>query len=510
MFYKTQIEPDLRGGLNGNPVITADCIKYLMAFRNKLDHEDVRSSVSILVSLLQHPSIVVHSYAAAALNKLMMVKDETTNVPVLTTHQLESPAAMFSALCAAMSHEGSQENEFVMSVIMRSLCIFDSACMPVMNDLVSFLQAKLDKAIKQPKKPIFNHYLIESFALCIKIVCSNNAQFVNHFESMLFPIFEVVLLQNIEDFQPYAFQIFSLLLEYNPPETITENYVQLFPFLVNINLWEIDANIPGLVRLLLCYLEKSSGDIILNHLDSLIQIFYKLNRSRAMDTFAFTLISAIIIYLPRPSTQKYIKQIFFAIFQRLTKPAMKTSKYLKGFIYFVSNLMICYPPDDIISAVDSIQPDIFKMIVESAILNYLPSIAAESEKKMCLIGMTKLLTQSEHMIRGGYSYLWKGVMSKTIELMSAYRGDGGELWESNLRFSDMDDCKERATALNQLIFVKRKVADPTNGAVPDIRMFMAQQFTEMMQNQAESTRVLLSSLNADDQNSLKMTLNLSF
>jgi exportin-2 (importin alpha re-exporter) len=100
-----------------------------MTFRNHLPREAILSSVRPLVELLRSPSLVVHSYAANALDKIFILKTTATENGGTVT----PPAALVKAedlagleqpllvnLFGAMSMPGSEENEYVMKAIMRS------------------------------------------------------------------------------------------------------------------------------------------------------------------------------------------------------------------------------------------------------------------------------------------------------------------------------------------------------------------------------------------------------
>lgn len=56
------------------PVLKADAIKYLMTFRNQLPREAIVGSLAPLVALLRSASPVVHSYAANALDKILILR----------------------------------------------------------------------------------------------------------------------------------------------------------------------------------------------------------------------------------------------------------------------------------------------------------------------------------------------------------------------------------------------------------------------------------------------------
>ncbi len=82
------------------------------------------------------------------------------------------------------------------------------------------------------------------------------------------------------EFQPYIFQLFAQLLEIRPAP-ISAPYMSLFPFLLMPALWESNANVSPLVRLLQAYLEKGiESTISADQLQGMLGIFQKLISSK--------------------------------------------------------------------------------------------------------------------------------------------------------------------------------------------------------------------------------------
>ena len=115
---------------------------------------------------------------------------------------------------------------------------------------------------KNPSKPHFNHYLFETLSLSIRIVCKSNRAAVSSFEEAFFPVFQEILLQDVQEFVPYVFQILSLLLELHEGEaSVPDPYMALFPHLLVPLLWERPANIHPLVRLLQAFIQTGSHQV---------------------------------------------------------------------------------------------------------------------------------------------------------------------------------------------------------------------------------------------------------
>ena len=140
--------------------------------------------------------------------------------------------------------------------------------MPFLGHLLPILTQKLQQAAKNPTKPHFNHYLFEALCLSIRIVCSSQPGSVGSFETVLFPVIQDILTEDVQEFVPYVFQILSLLLEYHNPGSIPQAYMELFQFLLIPVLWERQGNIKPLVRLIQAYIRIGSAQVSMIYIES--------------------------------------------------------------------------------------------------------------------------------------------------------------------------------------------------------------------------------------------------
>jgi len=65
------------------PVMKADAIKYIVTFRSVLPPQVIVSTLPALTKLLEAESVVVRIYAAAAIDKILLLKQPGTKTPVL-------------------------------------------------------------------------------------------------------------------------------------------------------------------------------------------------------------------------------------------------------------------------------------------------------------------------------------------------------------------------------------------------------------------------------------------
>ena len=71
----------------------------------------------------------------------------------------------------------------------------------------------LIEVCKNPKSPGFNHYLFESVAALVRYGVAADTSNLPKFEVTLFPAFDVVLTQDVQEFQPYVFQVLAQLID---------------------------------------------------------------------------------------------------------------------------------------------------------------------------------------------------------------------------------------------------------------------------------------------------------
>lgn len=149
-----------------------------------------------------------------------------------------------------------------MKCIMRTFSCLQESVIPYLATLLPVLTQKLQMAAKNPTKPHFNHYLFEALSLSIRIVCTNQPSAVENFETVLFPVFQSILTEDVQEFVPYVFQILSLLLEVHTPGQIPQPYMELFTFLLIPVLWERSGNVKPLVRLIQAYVRIGSAQVV--------------------------------------------------------------------------------------------------------------------------------------------------------------------------------------------------------------------------------------------------------
>lgn len=477
-FCSAHILPELQNFANSSefPVLKADCVKYVLTFRSQLPPEMVKAALPALVQLLKFPAVVVHTYAAAAIDKILIMKDSSG--AALLSAQALAPLTedLLKNLFGAFEFPGSTENEYIMKAVMRSFSALQNSVVPYLAHLLPPLTNKLAQAAKNPTRPHYNHYLFESLSLSIRIVCQSNPQAVNSFEQVLFPVFEEILKLDVQEFVPYVFQIMSLMLELHSEGNVPEPYMALFSFLLVPLLWERPANIHPLVRLLQAFISRGPAQVVgQDRITGLLGVFQKLLASKTNDHEGFYLLQSMVEHLPSEALNNYIKQVFIVLFQRLT--SSKTTKYVKSLLVFFFVFVIKNGGSQLISTMDSIQSGIFGMVCDSLIVKdgTVQKISGTTEKKIAAVGLTKLLCETDELVAGPYADRFSGLL---LALISLFELPEDESIPDDEHFIEIEDTPGYQTAYSQLIFAGKPDYDPVAG-VGDVRKFLATSLAAM-------------------------------
>jgi exportin-2 (importin alpha re-exporter) len=263
----------------------ATCIKFVSIFRNQFSKEQFGALMPLMISHLGSPHVVVHTYAAAAIEKMLISKVDgpnNTKHPKLDGSDLKPFLGnMFTGLFSIVDNAEWNENEYVMKCIMRALNTAKDDLLDVVQIVLEKLTAALAHVAKNPKNPQYNHYLFESIAVLIRSVSSKDAAYTSAFEQFLFPPFQHVLQMEVVEFTPYVFQLLAQILEFRPEGSgLGQAFGSLLPPLLTPTLWERKGNIPALARLLAAYLNKGSAEIVQqNLLLGILGVFQKVRVS---------------------------------------------------------------------------------------------------------------------------------------------------------------------------------------------------------------------------------------
>jgi len=504
-FCKVHILPELQNLSNAVefPVLKADCIKYVLTFRSQIPSEIVKTALPALVHYLKFQSVVVHTYAAVAIEKLLVMKDSSGSTVIKPSDLSPITEDLLKNLFGAFEFPGSTENEYVMKAVMRTFSALKEALVPFLVHLLPSLTSKLSNAAKNPTRPHYNHYLFESLSLSIRIVCKATPQAVANFEQILFPVFEEILKKDVQEFVPYVFQIMSLMLELHTEGNVPEPYMALFSFLLVPLLWERPANIHPLVRLLQAFISRGPLQVVgQDKITGLLGVFQKLVASKTNDHEGFYLLQSMIEHLPANSLESYIKQVFIILFQRLT--SSKTTKYVKSLLVFFSVFIIKNGGARLISICDQIQPNLFGMVCDSLIEKEgnVQKISGTTEKKIVAVGLTNLLCGTDDLITGKYGDKFVKLL---LALIALFELPEDESIPADEHFIEIEDTPGYQTTYSQLMFAGKPEFDPVSG-IDDVKKNLARNLGNLSTRYPGRVKTLITQLDPNAQQCLAQYL----
>ncbi|CAG8634271.1 1770_t:CDS:10 [Funneliformis caledonium] len=516
-FFSENVLEDLQTAVvSGQPVLKVDAIKYVYTFRNQMTRQQLISVFPLLVKHLSSSNYVVHTYSAISIERLLFMRKDNvmlfskTDIKPYTQDLLIN---LFRLIEAGTTPETLAENDYLMKAVMR--VIF--TCRDDMSQYVTEIMGHLNKILveisRNPSNPRFNHYVFESFGALVRFNCQNNPDALTTFENMLFGPFQMILQQDVVEFVPYVFQIFSQLLEYHTEPVFPETYRSMLPALLTPAIWENAGNIPALIRLLHAYIYRDSSSIVANNqLEPILGIFQKLIASKANDKYGIDLLCSIVQYIPTETLNKYLTAIITLLLTRMHHS--RTDRYTLSFVYFMCFFLAIEKedvnPDYVINVFDSIQRKLFIEVLNAFIIPEMQKIQDYTEKKICAIAMTRLLTQSEKILMDDYISVWPNVLTALIKLFEApteIKKSYDE--EEELLTYDFEEERQFQSAFARLTSTGKLNRDPTE-KIEDPKLFLAHSLQALSQRYPGKINEMISSkLQPECTNHLVQYMNLA-
>ncbi|CAG8707166.1 4269_t:CDS:10 [Cetraspora pellucida] len=485
-WFTKNILPDLQTPVDsGQPVLKVDAIKYLYTFRNQMSKPGLATVFPLLVNHLSSTNYVVHTYAAIAIERILFMRKDNTmtfNKYDVKPYTQELLINLFRLIEAGTTPETLAENDYLMKAVMRVIFTSRDDMSPYVGDILSHLNKILGEISKNPSNPRFNHYVFESIGALVRFNCSDNPIALQNFENMLFGPFQIILQQDVVEFVPYVFQIFSQLLELHTEAQLPDVYKGMLPALLTPNLWESSGNIPALVRFLHAYLYRDSLAIVANkQLEPILGIFQKLIASKANDKYGLELLCSIVQYVHTGTLNQYIGAIISLLLRRLQ--SSKTEKFALGFVNFVCFFIAINlhgGPDYVIHAFDSIQDKLFLDVLNAFIIPDLQKIQGYTDRRICAIAMIRLLTQSDLILSEKYISTWPVILAALIKLFEAPTEIESYDAEEELLNFDFEEDRQFQTTFAKLTTASKPRIDPT-ASIPEPKVYLAQELQRLSQ-----------------------------
>ncbi|GES89790.1 importin-alpha export receptor [Rhizophagus clarus] len=464
-FFSKNMLPDLQTAVDsGQPVLKVDSIKYVYTFRNQMTKQQLISVFPLFTKADIKP------------------------------YTQELLINLFRLIEAGTTPETLAENDYLMKAVMRVIFTSHDDVAPYVSDIMGHLNKILVEISKNPSNPRFNHCVFESIGALVRFNCQNNPEALSSFENMLFGPFQMILQQDVVEFVPYVFQIFSQLLELHTEPVFPEIYRSMLPALLTPAIWENAGNIPALTRLLHAYICRDASSIVINNqLEPILGIFQKLIASKTNDKYGVDLLCSIVQYIPTETLNKYLTAIITLLLTRMK--SSKTDKYTLSFVYFVCFFLAIEKegvnPDYVIQAFDSMQHKLFFEVLNAFIIPEMQKIQDYTEKKICAVAMTRLLTQSEKILTDDYITVWPSILAALIKLFEAPTEIKKDEEEELLTY-DFEEERQFQSAFARLTSTGKLKRDPTE-RIEDPKIFLAHSLQTLSQRYPGKINDMISS-----------------
>ncbi|KAE9048933.1 Exportin-2 [Phytophthora rubi] len=407
-FFMAEVLPELSTPNQASLILKADAIKFVSTFRSQMPVEVMDQLFPLLMNCMDPSQFVVHTYAAACLERILTVKDPSGSLRFSKERLAPYLGKLLEHVFNILEQPNYPENDYLMK-----------------------LTSILNRICANPSNPSFSHYLFESLSVLILNVCKTNPAATERFEELLFPPFQKVLTNDVDALSPYVYQVLAQMLELRP-SGVSDAYKSMFPVLLNPTLWERVSNVPAIVKLIEAYMRKAPNDVA-QSVGGILGVFQKLISSRSTEANAFSLLRGLFAFMARDAYANFLNEIIKILMIRLqTRMAGRNSVgYTKELIYTVSVLIGKLGPDTFLASLDALQKGMATMFIKSVWLTCNARGRTPAERKACVIGLTRLMCETELCVAD--LDLWTEMLAAVVKVLE-------EAGESGAAVKDEDEA----------------------------------------------------------------------
>jgi exportin-2 (importin alpha re-exporter) len=361
-FFQQAIMPELQpvtGGAAPSPILVAAALKFIVSFRQTLGSMNLPAVLGLITPHLSNPHYVVHTYAAFAITRMLDTK--VPNAAGGAAQPLINSAsfapffgATVQGLVAVLQSPVSKENEYAMRCLMRVVIVTGSAALPHARELVTFLNAVVIEILKQCRNPLFPYYVFETLAAFLRFVCGSDAGLVAAFTQAFMPQYALIKSEaTAEAMLPYAWQIFSMLVQ-RTPAPLPPHLAAEFPLFFNPELWSNRSNVPAMVRVLSSFVSQDANSLLQGDgMTKLLGLIQQLVSKKSSDDQGMLLLCTVFNAVPFANLQQYAQGIFHVLLGRLQ--ADKTVKYNRLFLNALGLACLKFTPAAVAAVLNSMQ-----------------------------------------------------------------------------------------------------------------------------------------------------------
>ncbi|KAG6917213.1 hypothetical protein DXG01_003418 [Tephrocybe rancida] len=500
-FFSDHVFQDLQAQEGSvHPILQVDAIRFLLTFRNQLTKEQLLSVLPLLARHLSSVNYVAYTYAAITIERVLSIKQG--NQLMFAQADIHDFAAdLMDALLTKIESAGTAEkvaeNDHLMKCAMRVVVTARQTLTPKFERILARLVAILGVISKNPSNPRFDQFIFESIAGLMRFVVSGTPTTLPVFEQALFGPFTFILQQDIDQYIPYVFQVLAQMLESHRAE-VPEQYRSLLPFLLTPAIWQQKGSIPGLVKLLKAFLARDGAQMLAaGQVASVLAVVQqRLIPSKLNDAWGFELLQSVVLNIKPDQLKQYIKAVVMTLLTRMQ--TSKTDKYVHLFARFFLFAMAInvdgLSPDYVIGTVEEIQAGLWSQILVNFIVPQIPKMPTK-DRKLAVVGVTRLLTQSAFMTRPPSSTAWPAALGSIVKLFNEPQYLTGSKTEEdpNAGLTEIDFEEQTAgyqAAYSRLAASETPEADPVE-YIRDTQQFLGQELVRLSKEHGPSVKAMI-------------------
>ena len=439
-FLGLHIIPELQfADINARPIARAACIKFITTFRGLFGKGELSALLPTLARLLDSKHYLVHTYAAAALERILTIQDKevrsdggkevcgsTLRVGMDVINPLATP--ILASIFSRMTAPGYSENEFLMRCVMRVVTSAKAGCVEAVGSIAGGLSNILARVCKNPSNPVFNHFMFESFASLMRSSCTVRPELLREFESILFLAAEVVLTNDVLEFLPYMFQLLGEALDLRAlpapgSENLSEPFKALLPRLLIPATWSRKSSVPALTPLLKCYLSKGSVVFLRTEgmLETVLGIWRMLMSTKGHEVWGFQLFDALVANISHEVLGQHLTPMFQVMLSVVQ--ASKAIRIASVFIHSISLLCGLYGPEAFTSRVATFSPGLLSQLLTVVFSPLAGRVTGVAHRKETSVGLTRLLCETPSLLADPSSVAsWESLLVAIVGLQGSNEG----------------------------------------------------------------------------------------
>ncbi|WKY05120.1 hypothetical protein Q1695_005831 [Nippostrongylus brasiliensis] len=418
-YYAGQVRGHLSGNVDEMPILKADALKFVVTFRNQLPADVLVEVVQAADRLLSSRFPILHKYAAYAVDKLLLVKEQNSTAPLLTARVVPVGSLLTNLVAGFDKDPKAQNSPYLIRAVLRCVAILDEETARHGHQIASKLSSLVAAATKSPADAVHTHFLFET--MCVLIKKTESIPECN-LDTELMPLIETILSQDIVDLIPYALQITGVLLSSSltRSQTVDQKYMSFLPYLLSTELWARSANVPAALSVVETFL-KHCPEIVMRENGALVmQHFSRLIGSKSLDQYGFQMANAI---LPVIETVQGVENPMSVLLNNMFRRVQfsKTPKFMKCFVVFLCRFAIVRGAEQLARSVEAIQTGMFRMLLEKVVvaeMTHLQNMTTMEDKRTIAIGVGNILADATNYVGDQYGPLAVGA-AQLIEAPSA-------------------------------------------------------------------------------------------